>query len=262
MKKVIMLLISLSISIMLFGCDSDDIKPTILVEQQIELNVGDVFEPLDYVLLTTDNSDENPTLTVETNTVDTSLPGDYVVIYKLQDEAGNYVIAQTSVTVITVENKFYNYLDDKLAKVGDLSIYTCNFGICESETEFLIMESGEARLTETTVTYQRANKTLKATLHNISTSPQFREREITFSLLTGTFIYTYELTYGFGDNLHDVSVRYEYNILDESSTCQFASTNQFDDETSYCVDTYINEFYTVIERLLDGANLSIEDFRQ
>lgn len=81
-------------------------KAPVIIANDVSLQVGDTFNPLDYVLAT-DEEDGDADIKVIKNTVDTQKPGTYEVVYQATDSQGlsiNKTITVTVIPSVTVEN--------------------------------------------------------------------------------------------------------------------------------------------------------------
>ncbi len=73
--------------------------PTIIGADNISINPNSLFDPLEGITATDVEDGENLIVTVVSNTVDTSTPGDYEVVYSTVDSDGNTTIISRIVTV-------------------------------------------------------------------------------------------------------------------------------------------------------------------
>lgn len=92
----------------------DTTPPTIVGLEDVVLKVGDKFNPLEG-LSVTDNWDKNPKLDIIENTVNTSKPGAYVVVYQATDASNNKKIE--SIKVVVEPKKDVKPLDKEPPKI-------------------------------------------------------------------------------------------------------------------------------------------------
>ena len=91
-----------------FTVDKDVVNPTITLPEENEFPVGYQFNPMDGVIATDDrDGDITSRVTVEGN-VDTSKAGNYTLVYKVSDNAGNMAEASRVVTIKVIEESNNN----------------------------------------------------------------------------------------------------------------------------------------------------------
>lgn len=70
-----------------------------LSTEKLEIEQGTAIDYMSYVLEATDNKDGELNEKVQYNNIDTNIAGDYTIVYKVKDKAGNVAKAEMSVKV-------------------------------------------------------------------------------------------------------------------------------------------------------------------
>ena len=91
---------------------ADTTAPTIMGVNKLSVFVGSTVAYRSGILVT-DDTDPNPTLTVDSQWVNLSAPGTYQLVYRATDSAGNEASVQTTVTVVEAPE---TYVDEALIK--------------------------------------------------------------------------------------------------------------------------------------------------
>lgn len=161
MKKILSVLIVVFFTVVLFACNKDsktttndvttttqdeidDEQPVIHgADEDITIKVGDEFDPLEGVTAT-DNKDGDITSKIEVSGIyDITTAGEYTIVYRVTDEAGN--IAQVYRKLIVI---FVPVPSDELIVNGDFSQGTNGWTKAENEggAGTITEENGELKL--------------------------------------------------------------------------------------------------------------------
>jgi hypothetical protein len=247
MKKIITLLLSSTILTVLSSCSPDTVKPIIFVKDET-INIRQALNPYDLVLNYGDDQDTNPSLTIDSNNLNTSLPGQYQILFRVTDKAGNFSTAMSTVRVRTANQILENSFK--------FSGYTCRNGFCSTNTT-LVYPSGTTRLL-----FLRFNINQSIFEFNVDRG---RITEAEFDLVTGSFDYYHTDNYGTSPNVYTHSVRISYNAYTRNQTCTYSDTNPFGASFR---ETYCNSGKTDIDAIinrvnihLDNSNLVYSDFK-
>ena len=75
----------------------ENVEPNLHTPQNLAIFTGNTFSPP--IISAYDNIDPNPTVVIDSNNVDTNIPGNYQVTYAATDIAGNTVYSTLAVAV-------------------------------------------------------------------------------------------------------------------------------------------------------------------
>lgn len=102
MKRILSCVLAAFIILSMAGCSNDETPPTITLTSDVQLNVGDSFDPMEYISATDDTTAaESIKIEITDNQVDTNTSGQYAVTYQAADKAGNLSTATLNVSVLS-----------------------------------------------------------------------------------------------------------------------------------------------------------------